>query len=56
MIDEVKTKIDTLSHRLNTMLSSGIKNVNYAEVLKVSQELDKLILVYTKLTLSPLKR
>ncbi|MCX7950411.1 MAG: aspartyl-phosphate phosphatase Spo0E family protein [Clostridiales bacterium] len=50
--DDVKQKIDVLSSELNKHLSDGIKNENYSRVLKLSQELDKLIVIYTKLTLS----
>lgn len=50
--DDVKQKIDVLSSELNKHLSDGIKNENYSRILKLSQELDKLIVIYTKLTLS----
>lgn len=50
--DDLKQKIDILSSELNKHLSDGIKNENYSRVLKLSQELDKLIVIYTKLTLS----
>ena len=51
IIEELKSKIDVLSFKLNNMLDLGIKKVDYNEVLKVSQELDILICKYTKLTM-----
>lgn len=50
MLNDLKINIDKLSGVLNNMLTGGIESENYSEVLKVSQELDKLILLYTKLT------
>lgn len=49
--DDLKQKIDVLSSELNKHLSDGIKSENYSRVLKLSQELDKLIVLYTKLSL-----
>lgn len=50
LLDDLKISIDKLSGTLNSMLSKGIEEDNYDNVLEVSQELDKLILLYTKLT------
>lgn len=50
MLNDLKLNIDKLSGVLNNMLTDGIEYENYSEVLKVSQELDKLIFLYTKLT------
>lgn len=50
LLNDLKINIDKLSGVLNTMLSEGIESENYSEVLRVSQELDKLISLYTKLT------
>lgn len=50
--DDLKQKIQSLSFELNKQLNEGIKNENYSRVLKLSQELDKLIVIYTKLSLS----
>lgn len=50
LLNDLKINIDKLSGVLNGMLSEGIESENYSEVLRVSQELDKLISLYTKLT------
>lgn len=49
--DDLKQKIDVLSSELNNHLNDGIKKENYSRILKLSQELDKLIVLYTKLSL-----
>lgn len=50
--DEIKSKIEVLSNELNLRLKDGIKKEDYNKILRLSQELDRLIVVYTKKTLS----
>ncbi|SHE51302.1 Spo0E family sporulation regulatory protein-aspartic acid phosphatase [Caloramator proteoclasticus] len=50
--DEIRNKIELLSNELNLKLKDGIKKEEYSKILKLSQELDRLIVIYTKKTFS----
>ncbi|CDF59006.1 aspartyl-phosphate phosphatase Spo0E family protein [Thermobrachium celere] len=50
--NELKKKIENLSNELNLQLKNGIRKENYSKVLSLSQELDKLIVLYTKLSVT----
>jgi hypothetical protein len=50
--DEIRNKIEVLSNELNLKLKNGINKEEYSKILKLSQELDKLIVIYTKKSLS----
>ena len=47
-IKEIEEMLEKTRTKLHTMLDSG--NFTYEEILSVSQELDKLILSYYKLS------
>ncbi|GIW48594.1 MAG: hypothetical protein KatS3mg079_070 [Caloramator sp.] len=50
--DEIRNKIEVLSNELNLKLKNGINKEEYSKILKLSQELDRLIVIYTKKSLS----
>jgi hypothetical protein len=49
-MEHIKARIEKLSDQLNSKIGSDSIDNNFKEVLKISQELDKFILKYTKLT------